>query len=443
MELSTKPDKYMALEVVKFSYLSEFLNLPIVQISNNRRIGKLADLAATASQVYPRVTGLMIQTHRNKPLIYIPWNSVKRIEFKKYIAIDDSAINQERQGKAAENEILISKTFLDKQIISTSGYKIVRVNDLQLLIEDKAKEMTNLWVVHIDIGSKGILRRLGFLRLVNAAFRWVTDRDLKDEFVSWKYVQPTATTSVNKSVQLKIDASKLSEIHPADLADILEDLGTDERIGLIESLDNFTAAQTLQEMQLKNRLQIVESMEAFKLAPIINEMQMDEAVDLLDACDIQKRQAVLTMLSEEKVTELKELSRLSVYSVGSIMNTDFITAKATEKVNLVLERIRVECEKIEVYRYAYIIDDNGRLKGVVSLRNLLMSNGDILIADVMTEQPISVQIDTRIRRVAKFFFKYNFEAIPVVDEDDTLQGLVSYRDAVASLYPEIKEEDTV
>jgi magnesium transporter len=433
----------MALEVVKFSYLSEFIHLPVIRISDNKRIGKLVDLAATTSQVYPRVTGLMVRTYRHKPPMYIPWSNVKRIVFKEHIAIDDSVMNHEQQRKAAENEILICKTFLDKQIISTSGYKIVRVNDLQLLIEDKAKESTNLWVVHIDIGFKGILRRLGFLRPVNAAFRWVTDRDIKDEFVSWKYVQPTATTSVYKSVQLKTDASKLSEIHPADLADILEDLGTDERIALIESLDHFTAAQTLQEMQLKNRLQIVESMEPFKLAPIINEMQMDEAVDLLDACDAQKRQAVYDMLSAEKVTELKELSQLSAYSVGSIMNTDFITAKANEMVSTVMERIRVECEKIEVYRYAYILDDDGRLKGVVSLRNLLMSEEKMLIADIMTEQPISVQIDTRIRRVAKLFFKYNFEAIPVVDEDDTLQGLVSYRDAVASLYPEIKEEDTV
>ena len=433
----------MALEVVNFSYLSEFIHLPVVRISDNRRIGKLVDLAATTSQVYPRVTGLMVRTYRHKPPIYIPWSNVKRIVFKEHIAIDDSAMDLEQQRKAAENEILICKTFLDKQIISTEGYKIVRVNDLQLLIEDKAKESTNLWVVHIDIGPKGILRRLGFLRPVNAAFRWVTDRDIKDEFVSWKYVQPTATTSVYTSVQLKTDASKLSEIHPADLADILEDLGTDERIALIESLDHFTAAQTLQEMQFKNRLQIVESMEPFKLAPIINEMQMDEAVDLLDACDAQKRQTIFALLSVEKVAELKELSKLSAYSVGSIMNTDFITANVNETVSTVLKRICVECEKSEMYRYAYILDADGRLIGVVNLRNLLMSDGEMLIADIMTEQPVSVQIDTRIRRVTKLFFKYNFEAIPVVDDDDTLQGLVSYRDAVASLYTEIKEEDTV
>jgi magnesium transporter len=96
-----------------------------------------------------------------------------------------------------------------------------------------------------------------------------------------------------------------------------------------------------------------------------------------------------------------------------------------------------------MYRYAYVLDHDERLLGVVSLRNLLISDADILIADIMIEQAISVQIDTRIRRVAKLFFKYNFEAIPVVDDDNKLEGLVSFRDALASVFPEIKEEETV
>ena len=117
----------MALEVVKFSYLSEFIHLPVVRISDNKRIGKLVDLAATTSQVYPRVTGLMVRTYRHKPSMYIPWSNVKRIVFKEHIAIDDSAMDHEQQRRAAENEILICKTFLDKQIISSEGFKIVRV----------------------------------------------------------------------------------------------------------------------------------------------------------------------------------------------------------------------------------------------------------------------------------------------------------------------------
>ena len=170
----------MALEVVKFSYLSEFINLPVLRMSDNKRIGKLVDLAATTTQVYPRVTGLMVRINRGKLPIYIPWSNVKRMVFKEHLAVEDPVSGVDQQAKAAENEILICKTFLDKQIISTEGYKIVRVNDLQLLIEDKAKESTNLWLVHIDIGFKGILRRIGILRPVNGEFRWVTDRDIKD-----------------------------------------------------------------------------------------------------------------------------------------------------------------------------------------------------------------------------------------------------------------------
>ena len=211
----------MTLDVVKFVYISDCINLPVVQARDGRRIGKLIDFTATNTQVYPRVTGLFVRTGRSKPPLYIPWSNVKQIAFKDHIAVDYPLDGNGQSAKAAENEILVCKTFLDKQIISTSGYKIVRVNDLQLLIEDKAKESTNLWVVHIDIGFKGILRRIGFLRPVNSAFRWVTDRDIKDKFVSWKYVQPTSTTSVYASVQIKTDASKLSEIHPADLAEFL------------------------------------------------------------------------------------------------------------------------------------------------------------------------------------------------------------------------------
>jgi magnesium transporter len=172
-------------------------------------------------------------------------------------------------------------------------------------------------------------------------------------------------------------------------------------------------------------------------------MQMDEAVDLLDEIDSEKRHAVYVALPTEKVSELKDLSRLSSYSVGSIMNTDFITAKATETVSMVLDRIRVECEKAELYRYAFVLDEQERLKGVLSLRNLLMSNSEMVVGDIMTDQPVCVELDTRIKRVAQLFFKYNFEAIPVVDDEHRMQGVVSYRDAVAALYPEIKEEETV
>jgi len=428
-------------EIVKFSFLSEFLNVPVLRAGDNKRIGKLVDLAASTAQVFPRVTGVIVRIASPSTTVYIPWTNVKRIVFKDHIAVEIPDGSEHAGGRASENEILLRKTFLDKQIISTSGYKVVRVNDVQLLIEDRPNESTNLWAVHIDIGMRGILRRLGYLRIVNAAFRWLTDRDIRDKFVSWKNVQPTATTSVYASVQLKTDASKLSEIHPADLADILEDLGADERFALLESLDHYTAALTLEEMQPKNRLQIVELIDGSKLAAIVNEMQMDNAVDLIDACDAEKRHAIYAALPAEKVAELKDLSRLSTSSVGSIMNTDFIVARKTDTTAEVLDRIRAESEKAEVYRYAYVLENDDRLLGVITLRQLLCASPTTPVTDLMAEQPVTVQLDTHIRRVAKIFFKYNFEAVPVVDEQNHMQGVVSLRDVLAAVYPEVREEE--
>ena len=429
----------MAVEIVKFSYLSEFINLPVLNCVSNKRIGRIVDVAASTLQVYPRVTGLVVKPFSRGPLQYIPWISVKRIVFKEHVDVDPPS-DGSRALAAAENEILLRKSFMDKQVISTSGYKVVRVNDVQFLIEDRSKDSTSLWAVHIDIGVKGILRRLGYLKITNAAFRWLTDRDIKDKFVSWKNVQPAATSPVSSSVQLKTDASKLSEIHPADLADILEDLGIDERIALLESLDRYVAAVTLQEMPLKNRLQIAEALEPDNMAAIVNEMQIDEAVDLLDEIDPEKRQAVFEALPREKVAEIKDLSRLSTSGVGRLLNTDFITARREEPAGRVLDRIREECEKAEMYRYAFVLDDNDRLIGIVTLRHLLISSPSMLIADLMSEQPVAVHLDTHIRRVAKIFFKYRFEALPVVDDDGRMQGVVSYHDVLAAVFPEVREE---
>jgi magnesium transporter len=440
---ATSPRNTSATEIVKFAFLSEVLNLPVLRINDGHRIGKLVDLAASTAQVYPRVTGIMVKIPDLDAPVYIPWHHIKRIVFEDHFAIDDLGNIDHPEMRASENEILLRKSFLDRQIISTSGYKIVRVNDVQLLVENRAKETTNLWAVHIDIGMRGLLRRLGFLRGVNAAFRWVADRDIRDKFVSWKNVQPTATSSVYSSVELKTDASKLSEIHPADLADILEDLGVDERVALVESLDHYAAALTLQEMQMKNRLQLAEVLDLARLSAIVNEMQMDDAVDLLDALDAQRRQEVFNLLPQEKVADLRDLSRLSRFSVGSIMNTDLIVARKTNTASEVLEHIREESDRAEVYRYAYILEDDDRLLGVVTLRQLLRADPTTLVTDLMTEHPVTVHIDTHIRRVARIIFKYNFEAVPVVDEENKIQGVVSLRDALAAVYPEVREEENV
>jgi len=430
----------MASDIVNFIFLSEILNLPVVNFHDTKKIGHVLDLAATTNQVFPKITGIVIKPGNSKKVMYIPWGKVKKMIPGGSVTVEYIQESMNGASITADTEILLRKTFLDKQIISTSGNKVVRVNDLHFLIDDTLKENSNLWLVHIDIGVKALLRRLGWGRFINAIFKWVMDRDIRDKFIPWKYVQPTATANVYGSLHLKIDSSKLSEVHPADMADILEDLGIDERISLIESLSFGTAAATLQEMPLKLRVQISETLEAGRLTNIINEMPMDEAVDLLDEISREHRQAVYALLPSEKVSELKELSQLSIFSVGSIMNTDFITVTETQTVQEIIELLKAESKKAELIYYIYVVEKNDRLKGVVTIRNLLSSQPTAVIAAIMNENVISVKIDTNIKRVAQIFFKYNFIAIPVVDDDDRIQGIITSRDAFESVFPEMKQE---
>lgn len=427
----------MRQEIARFIYFSEIINLPVVSARDERLIGRVVDLAAATGQVYPRTTGLMTRISGFRDPVYIPWSSVQKASLPQalYVEYDPDA----HPAHGAEDEILLKKTFFDRQIISTSGYKVLRVNDLHMLIDSSAKGTPNLWLVHIDVGIKGLLRRLGWLRGANAVFKWVVSRDIKDKFVSWKYVQPTSATNIYGSLRLTTDPSKLSEIHPADLADIAEDLGTEERASLIESLDAATAAATLQEMPLKIRIQIVETLAPERMAAIVNEMHMDDAVDLLDELDPDRQNTIFGRLTKEKVADIKELSQLSAHRVGRIMNSDFLAAREDMLVQDVLINVQAECGKAEVYRYIYILDHQDRLKGIVTLRQLLSSHPTTKIADIMRESLTTVSIDTSLKRVAQIFIKYNFEALPVVDEAGRLQGIVTLRDTFASVFPEIRE----
>jgi magnesium transporter len=421
-----------------YLYLSELIGARVVSDDDGRTLGRLTDIAATLGQVYPRVSGLLVKVSGKKPPAYIPWNCIRNSLTERKIRV---ALPENIGGAYAtptESDILLRKTFLDQQIISTSGFKVVRVNDLQFLQD--ASNRQNLWLVHIDIGIKGLFRRLGWLPFLNAVFRWIVGRDLKDKFVPWKYVQPTSTTTVLGSLHLKIDSSKLIDIHPADLADIIEELGTDERVTVIESLDPKTAAATLQEIPLKQRIQLAEMLDADRLSPIVNEMEMDEAVDLLDEIAPIHRNAVYALLDPDMVTELKELSKLSVYSVGRIMTTDFLTARSHNTVQQVIESVKAQAQTAELIYYVYVIDEEEHLKGLVTLRELFLEDPGTRVADIMVENVITVEIDTSIKRVAQIFFKYNFDAVPVVDEEDRIQGLISLRDALESVFPEMKEE---
>lgn len=416
-----------------FIYLSQIIGVPVIDFKTNRKTGYVSDLVAGLREMYPRVSALIVR--RGKKKTYVLWKDVRNIIEGKAVFVENGYLEFSRDIKISDNEILLKETFWDKQIVDISGSKVVRVNDLHLL-----REELNVWVVHMDIGFKGLIRRLGLFPFVDFMTRLLFSYELKDRFISWKFVQPITASIGGESLSLKVHHSRLSELHPADLADIIIDLGTDERITILNSLDNETAAHTFQELPMKVRIQLAESLRHERLVNIINSMAIDELVDLLSHLSRKRVNALLNHFPEEKVGQITSLLNMSEHVAGSIMNTEFVSIKHNDFAGTVLEKLRFELKKKESVYYIYVLDDNDALLGVVTLRQLLTSLPDKPVSEFMRKRVTKVKVGTNIKDVAEIFYKYDFNVVPVVDEQNKIKGIITMKDAFRSVFDEIKKE---
>ncbi len=420
-----------------FIYLSQVFNAPLVLSGSGRRLGCIYDVVADIRGQYPRINALIVKKRFRKKLTYYPWSSIKEVNEGKNILIDSVDEAADFPLELGENELCLRETFWDKQIVDIAGSKVVRVNDLHLL-----KDGIKLWLVHVDVGLKGLLRRLGWLRSYSAVIRWLFDYEMKDKFIPWKYVQPISPVDVDtrKSLSLTVPHAKLAELHPADLADILADLGTEERILIFNSFDVETAAEILQEFPLKLRILTAESIEMEKLAQIVLKMPMDETVDLLDDLPQDTRKSLFDLLPPDEVKQITELLKHPERSAGGLMNNEFITARESDTVGKVLKKIKSVGSEIESIYYIYVVNDADIPVGVTTLKQLLLSGSRQTVGSIMRENVVRIPVDTHIKKVARVFFKYNFMVVPVVDSTDRIIGIITIKDALEAVFPEMSEE---
>jgi Mg/Co/Ni transporter MgtE len=252
----------------------------------------------------------------------------------------------------------------------------------------------------MDVGISGLLRRLGCFGFVNAVYHSILSSDIEDRFISWKFVQPITPSIGSEALALKVHHSKLSHLHPADLADILIDLGTDERIAVLNSIDNETAAQMFQELPLKIRVQLVDVLPLERAAGIVNAMAMDEAVDLLSSVGHKKLHSIKARLPKEKVEQVNTLLKISEHAAGSLMNTDFVAVPHNATAAMVLEKIKTEAKKFESIYYIYVLDDLSAVMGVVTLRQALVSPPERPVTELMRKRVVKVHMDTDVHEVA-------------------------------------------
>jgi len=414
-----------------FLYVSEILGRRVVD-QEGRAIGRVSDLVASPGDLYPAVTGLVIRRSAGERKVAgIPAENLQRLRPGQAIAIDPAAL---RSLHLEGTEFLVSDLLLDKQIVDVQGAKVERVNDVHLLFTDR------VWIVHVDVGFTGLLRRMKAERAVRRLVG-LFGKALRDELISWKFVQPLAEeASVGVPLRLKVTHGNIRKLHPGELADILEDLGKDERTMIVHSLDPETAADVLEETEEDVQAAVISQLAPSVAADILEEMDPGEAADILTSLpDVQSEEIIAEVEPSERA-QIKRLIEYEEKTAAALMTPEFVSVGPEATVAQVLDEVRRMAPEIEAIYYVYVLDSERRLKGVTTLRSLFRAGAEQKVSEIMETRLVTVGPDEERGEVAEVFQKYSFLGCPVVDEETRMMGVILIKHAFDDLLPEFKRE---
>jgi Mg2+ transporter MgtE len=286
--------------------------------------------------------------------------------------------------------------------------------------------------VAVDVGAAGLLRRLGMEGPVRTLARNLR-LSVPERYIDWEDVDTLESTIA--SVRLRIPHAKLAELHPADLASIIEDLAPRDRLGVLASLDDEALADVVEEMEPETQVDVLEDLTPERAADILEEMSPDDAADLVADLDQDTRDEILALMERDEAEEVQELLGYAEDSAGGIMTTEFISLDDRLTAGGAIDRLRELEPDAETIYYVYITDEEGRLVGVLSLRDLIVAPPDTPIRDVMIREPVAVLVTADQAEVAEVVAHYNLLAVPVVDDQGVLMGIVTVDDALDTVIP--------
>jgi len=404
-------------------YFTELENLPTYD-AKGEYVGRLVDLGISPSQNSPLVAYFFVRISKKKTLC-IPREQVSTISVR---ALQIS-MPADKIGDPSPDEglIYIKNDMLDQQIIDVNDQKVVRVIDVDFDIQLNQKQ-TELRILAVNVGTAAAVRRL--LRGLFAKHRIRTIVSaLPKKTIPWEFVN-LIEPDPSRRVKLKISYNRLAKLHPADLADILEELSRDEQRSVIESLDDETAAEAVSEIPARMQVALLNSLSAGKAADIVEEMAPDEAADVLQELPPETSAEVLANMETEEAEEVRELLGFEENTAGGFMTTEFIALLETATVETAVEELKRFSGPLESIHSIYLIASNLVLTGVVPLAHLLIADREATLGSLVTDPVISVQFHVDKKTVINTFHKYNLLTLPVVDDNDRLLGVVTADDVL-------------
>lgn len=407
-------------------FVSEFLGSIAYDVSK-RPVGRIRDfLVGTGERTpFPRITGLLLRTRFET--FVLPWEDVaifQRRTVRTRLSREDLEHRQ-----PLEQEILLARHLLDKQIVDTNGAKVVRVNDLKLDFVSG-----DLVLTAADVGVRGIVRRV-FGASVTPRGGRLSDASLPARLIPWDAMQPLHPRL--DRLQTTLPQAKLARLHPADIADLIAQISVKERTELFEKLDVETAAETLHELEPELQVELLEDIPEERASEILEQMPADEAADVLGDLEGDHARDLVQRMEPEAAEEVTELLVHDEDTAGGMMGTDFVTFPPDLTIAETIRRLRPLAREAEVLFYLYVVDERDRLLGVLSLRDLLAAEDDARLDAAMTAPARSVTAEAPAQEVAEMIGKYDLLALPVTDPEGVMLGVVTIDDVMDRITPPV------
>ncbi len=414
-----------------FTYFSQLMDRRVID-KNGELVAEVYDIIVKPSEVYPQSSRLIVRTgFINRRYAVIDWTDISEIDEREVtLAIEKSRVVFKEKHNNKE-ELTLRRDILDQQVVDTYNHKVIRVNDIHLLDVERC-----LMIAHVDISLRGLLRRLGFEKAADFLVRMFNKRAdylTRENVISWKHIQPLSINPVSMMIKINVPQKQFTNIPAADLGEVFLDLDMRRQIALFKSLDMVTKAKIFMNIDFHTQKSVVEELEPKQVVDLLNSIPTDEATDFLEQLPKAASTRLLSLMESKQAKKLSELLGYSSDSAGGLMTTEYLAFAKDTPVESVLKQIKERTFKVEPTQFVYIVDEQGHFIGSTNFRRLILAAPQDPVQAAAFPRTYSVQLDSSVKEVAYLMEKYKYYAIPVVDENKVLQGIVTVDDILSQV----------
>ncbi|MFA6216078.1 MAG: CBS domain-containing protein [Candidatus Omnitrophota bacterium] len=414
-----------------FIYFSALMDRPVID-SKGELVGELYDVMVKPSEVYPQSAQMIIRTgFFSRRYAVVDWADIQEIDGKEVTLKTDKTKLSFKEKHNNKEALTLRRDILDQQVVDTYNHKVIRINDIHLLEVDQS-----LMIAHVDISLRGLLRRLGFEKVVDFLVRLINDKApyLENEhLITWKNIQPLSVNPVSMTIKINVPQKQFNNIPAADLGEIFLDLDMQHQSVLFKSLDLKNKAKIFMNIDAKAQKSLIEEVDPKEIVDILNSIPSDEATDILEQLPKDTSERFLSLMESKQAKKLSQLLGYSSDSAGGLMVAEYISFPKDTVIETVLKQIKERTFKVEPAQFVYIVDEVNHLIGSTSFRRLLLAQPQEPIQNAAFPKTYCVHLDSSVKEVAYRMEKYKYNAIPVVDENNVLQGIITVDDILSQV----------